>query len=211
MKKIGITTTVPVEVLLAAGYQPIDLNNVLVSAPDPTRFITIAERAGFPLNCCAWIKGIYGVCLDSGIDDVLCVTSGDCSNTIMLMEVLKLKGKTAMPFAYRERPDKAQMQKTLEKLSSALGTTLKAAEKIRQELQSARAFALKLDKYTWKDNKVSGWENHIWLISTSDFNGDYHQYQQELQSLLDDYEKRQPYPAKEIRVGYIGEIGRAHV
>ena len=47
MKQIGITTTVPLEVLLAAGYTPADLNNILVSAPDPTRYITIAERAGF--------------------------------------------------------------------------------------------------------------------------------------------------------------------
>ena len=30
MKKIGITTTVPIEVLLAAGYQPVDLNNVFI-------------------------------------------------------------------------------------------------------------------------------------------------------------------------------------
>ncbi len=27
MKKIGITTTVPIEVLLAADYQPVELNN----------------------------------------------------------------------------------------------------------------------------------------------------------------------------------------
>ncbi|GAI09778.1 unnamed protein product, partial [marine sediment metagenome] len=31
MKKIGITTTVPVEILLAAGYQPVDLNNVFIT------------------------------------------------------------------------------------------------------------------------------------------------------------------------------------
>ena len=91
MKKIGITTTVPIEVLLAAGYQPVDLNNILVADDNPGRFIAIAERAGFPMNCCAWIKGIYGVCLDSGIKEVLCVTGGDCSNTIMLMETLKLR------------------------------------------------------------------------------------------------------------------------
>src|SRR4030042_3946203 len=163
MKKIGITTTVPVEVLLAAGYQPLDLNNILVSAPDPTRFITIAERAGFPLNCCAWIKGIYGVCLDAAIEDVLCVTSGACSNTIMLMEVLKLKGMNAMPFASPERPDAQQMKDVLEKLAAALGATPAAAEKVRQELRSVRDLALKLDKFTWKNNQVSGWENHLWL------------------------------------------------
>lgn len=204
MKKIGITTTVPVEILLAAGYQPIDLNNVLVSAPDPTKFVTIAERGGFPLNCCAWIKGIYGVCLDSVIEDVLCVTSGDCSNTIMLMEVLKLKGKNAMPFAYPERPDKEQMDHVLEKMAATFGTTLEAATKIRKKVQPARDLALKLDELTWKENKVSGWENHLWLVSASDFNGDYLKYQKELQELIDICSKRQPYPTKEIRVGYIG-------
>lgn len=27
MNKIGITTTIPIEILLAAGYQSVDLNN----------------------------------------------------------------------------------------------------------------------------------------------------------------------------------------
>ena len=204
MKRIGITTTVPAEVLLAAGYQPLDLNNILVSSPDPTRFITIAERAGFPLNCCAWIKGIYGVCLDSGIEDVLCVTSGDCSNTIMLMEVLKLKGLNAMPFAYPECPDLRQMQQVLEKLSAALGAAPDAADTVREKLQPVRDLALKLDELTWRQNTVSGWENHFWLVSASDFNGDYHQYRRDLQGLLDLCAGRQPHPEGEIRLAYIG-------
>ncbi len=203
MKKIGITTTVPVEILIAAGYQPVDLNNVLVSAPDPTKFVTIAERDGFPLNCCAWIKGIYGVCLDSGIEDVLCVTSGDCSNTIMLMEVLKLKGKNAQPFAYPERPNEEQMDYVLEKLAATFGTTLAAAAKVRQKLQPARDLALKLDELTWKNNTVSGGENHLWLVSASDFNGDYIKYRKDLNELMDTLAKRKPY-ANQIRLGYIG-------
>ena len=203
MKKIGITTTVPVEILLAAGYQPVDLNNILVSAPDPTRYVTIAERDGFPLNCCAWIKGIYGVCLDSNINDVLCVTSGDCSNTIMLMEVLKLKGKNAMPFAYPERPNEEEMDYILEKLAATFGTTLEAANKIRLELKSARDLALKLDELTWKDNKVSGGENHLWLVSSSDFNGNVAKYKKDLETLLDTVAKRKPHE-NEIRLGYIG-------
>jgi benzoyl-CoA reductase/2-hydroxyglutaryl-CoA dehydratase subunit BcrC/BadD/HgdB len=204
MKRMGITTTVPIEVLLAAGYQPIDLNNILVSAPDPGRLITIAERAGFPLNCCSWIKGIYGVCLDTGIKDVLCVTGGDCSNTIMLMETLKLKGLNAMPFAYPDRPDIKLMQQAIEKLAAVLGTTIKASEKVRKELQPARCLALKLDELTWKDNQVSGKENHLKLVTASDFNGDYHKYQQELQTQLDNRVNRPPYPGGETRLAYIG-------
>jgi benzoyl-CoA reductase/2-hydroxyglutaryl-CoA dehydratase subunit BcrC/BadD/HgdB len=204
MKQIGITTTVPVEILLAAGYAPVDLNNILVSAPDPTLYITTAERAGFPLNCCAWIKGLYGICIDKGIQDVLCVTSGDCSNTIMLMEVLKLKGVNAMPFAYPDKPNPARMQSALEKLADSFGTTLPAAEKIRKDLEPARSLARKLDELTWKANKASGWENHLWLVSASDFNTDHAKYQEELQSLIETVEKRPPYPSKETRLAYIG-------
>jgi benzoyl-CoA reductase/2-hydroxyglutaryl-CoA dehydratase subunit BcrC/BadD/HgdB len=203
MKKIGITTTVPVEILIAAGYQPIDLNNTLVSAPDPNKYVTIAERDGFPLNCCAWIKGIYGVCLDGGINDVLCVTSGDCSNTIMLMEVLKLKGKNAMPFAYPERPNVEEMDYVLEKLAATFGTTLETAEKVRNELKPVRELALKLDELTWQNNTVSGGENHLYLVSASDFNGDVVKYKKDLETLLDTIAKRKPY-TNQIRLGYIG-------
>jgi benzoyl-CoA reductase/2-hydroxyglutaryl-CoA dehydratase subunit BcrC/BadD/HgdB len=203
MKKIGITTTVPVEILMAAGCQPIDLNNVLVNAPDPTRYITIAERDGFPLNCCAWIKGIYGVCLESGINDVLCVTSGDCSNTIMLMEVLKLKGKNAIPFAYPERPNVEEMGYVLEKLAATFGTTLEAAEKVRLELKPVRDLVLKLDELTWKENTVSGGENHLWLVSASDFNRDVIKYKKDVKALLDAAAKRKPF-TNQIRLGYIG-------
>ena len=204
MKKIGITTTVPIEVLMAAGYQPVDLNNVLVADPNPERLVNIAERAGFPLNCCSWIKGIYGVCLDYGIDNILCVTNGDCSNTIMLMEVLKLKGLNAIPFAYPDQPDPQRMQPALQALAETLGTTLEAADRVRNELQPARDLALRLDELTWKENVVSGWENHLWLVSTSDFNQDFRKYYRELQSLLTDCLQRQLHPPAQLRLAYIG-------
>jgi len=204
MNKIGITTTVPIEVLLAAGYQPVDLNNVFITDPNPERLINIAERAGFPLNCCSWIKGIYGVCLDYAIDTVLCVTTGDCSNTIILMEVLRLKGINVVPFAYPDKPDTQKMQHALKTLAEALGTSLDAAEKVRAELQPCRHLALKLDELTWREGLVSGWENHLWLVSTSDFNQDHHKYHQELQRLLDQCQKRQPYPKEELKLAYLG-------
>lgn len=204
MKKIGITTTVPVEVLIAAGCQPVDLNNVLVSDPTPERLVNIAERAGFPLNCCSWIKRIHGVYFDQGFDTVLCVISDDCSNTIMLMEVLKLKGINAMPFAYPDSPSPYQMQNALQALAETFGTTLDAAERIKVELQPTRNLLMRLDKLTWREGLVSGWENHLWLVSASDFNQDYHKFHQQLQSLLDGCQQRQPYPADYLRLAYIG-------
>ena len=204
MKTIGITTTVPIEILLAAGYQPVDLNNVFIADPRPERLVNIAEKAGFPLNCCSWIKGIYGVCMDYGIDTILCVTTGDCSNTIMLMEVLKLKGLKVIPFAYPDQPVPHRIQPTLETLAEALGTTIEAANRIRTELEPDRRLALELDQLTWQQGMVSGWENHLWLVSTSDFNQDYHKYYHQLQKLLADCRQRQPYPEDMLRLAYIG-------
>ena len=204
MTKIGITTTVPIEILLAAGYQPVDLNNVFINAPDPERLVTVAERAGFPLNCCSWIKGIYGVGMESGIDTVLCVTTGDCSNTIMLMEVLKLRGLKAIPFAYPDQPDARQMQHALEALAERLGTTLKAANKVRDELKPCRQLAHTLDRLTWQEGLVSSLENHFWLVSASDFNQDHHRYASQLQELITSCYQRSPYPEDMLRLAYIG-------
>lgn len=204
MNRIGITTTIPVEILLAAGYQPVDLNNVFITDPNPERLINIAERAGFPLNCCSWIKGIYGACMEQGIDTALCVTTGDCSNTIMLMEVLKLKGLKVIPFAYPDQPDRHKMQQALEALAARLNTTLDAAERVREELKPCRQLALKLDELSWKQGVASGLENHLWLVSTSDFNRDPAKYRQELKELVDQCLKRPPYPPDWLRIAYIG-------
>ncbi len=204
MKSIGITTTVPIEFLIAAGFQPIDLNNVFITDANPERMVAIAERAGFPLNCCSWIKGIYGVCMDRGIDTVLCVTTGDCSNTVMLMEVLRHRGLRAIPFAFPEQSDPERMQTTLQTFAGLLGTTLSDADRVARELRPSRNLALKLDELTWKQNVVSGWENHLWLVSTSDFNGNHHTYYHQLQRLVADCCQRQPFPEETIRLAYIG-------
>jgi benzoyl-CoA reductase/2-hydroxyglutaryl-CoA dehydratase subunit BcrC/BadD/HgdB len=203
LNPIGITTTVPIEVLLAAGYRAVDLNNLFVNDPNPQHLVDIAERSGFPQNCCTWIKGIYAACLERGIDTVICVTTGDCSNTIMLMEVLKLKGLRVIPFAYPSEPDVSRMQECLETLARTLGTSLSAAEAVRLELQPCRHLLQEMDDLTWKEGLVSGWENHLWLVSSSDFNGDPGLYRQELESFLARCRQRRPHSEKR-RLAYIG-------
>lgn len=204
MTTIGITTTVPIEVLLAAGYKPVDLNNLFISDPDPERLVALAERAGFPLNCCTWIKGIYSVAMERGIDTVLCVTTGDCSNTIMLMEVFRLRGLNVIPFAFPDRPDIRRMQAALESLADALGTTAEAAGKVRKDLEGCRRLAAELDALTWQRGLVSGWENHYWLVSASDFMGNPSEYEQQLGRLVAEAQGRNPYPDDMLRLAYIG-------
>jgi benzoyl-CoA reductase/2-hydroxyglutaryl-CoA dehydratase subunit BcrC/BadD/HgdB len=56
---------------------------------------------------------------------------------------------------------------------------------------------------TWKDNLVSGSENHYYLVSSSDFNRDLVQYQDELQLFIKKAHARRPYQDK-VRLAYIG-------
>jgi benzoyl-CoA reductase/2-hydroxyglutaryl-CoA dehydratase subunit BcrC/BadD/HgdB len=204
MNSIGITTTVPIEVLLSAGYQPIDLNNVFISDSNPDNLVSIAEKDGFPLNCCTWIKGIYGVCKNNSIDTVFCVTTGDCSNTTMLMEVWKLKGLKVFQFAFPSIPDTDQMQIALEKLAAELKTSLLDAEKIRLKLKPVRASINKLDELTWKDGKVSGYENHYWQVTSSDFNQNPLKYHGDVKALYSLCLQRKPHSSDVLRIAYLG-------
>jgi benzoyl-CoA reductase/2-hydroxyglutaryl-CoA dehydratase subunit BcrC/BadD/HgdB len=201
---IGITTTVPIEVLLAAGYAPVDLNNIFISDENPERLVRLAERAGFPLNTCAWIKGIYSVCLEQKIETVLGVTTGDCSNTAMLMEVLKLRGINTIPFAYPDAPNVDKMQIALESLAGRLGTTVAEAETVREKLKPCRDAVMELDRLTWQGNRVSGMENHYWLVSSSNFNRDTEKYLNDVQSLIDEARVRPSYPKDELRLSFTG-------
>ena len=70
-REVGITTTLPVEVLLAAGLAPVDLNNRFVASDRAAARVELAERRGFPRNVCAWVKGIYGTMIEEGIPTVV--------------------------------------------------------------------------------------------------------------------------------------------
>ena len=59
-KRIGFTSSFPVEVVYAAGYTPIDLNNIFVEG-NSTEYIRKAELKGFPRTICAWIKGNFAL------------------------------------------------------------------------------------------------------------------------------------------------------
>ncbi|MBG7617099.1 MAG: 2-hydroxyacyl-CoA dehydratase [Chloroflexi bacterium] len=203
-RRIGITTTIPVEIMLAAGHLPIDLNNTFITSKNPDYLIKLAEQDGFPLNCCAWIKGIYGSVLEDKPDSVICVTSGDCSNTEMLMEVLKLKGISATSFAYPPHPNPEQMKEALEKLAFEMGTTIEVAEKVRVKLQPVRAKVLELDRLTWQEGVFNGWSNHYWLVSCSDFNSDATAFSSDLSKELMNSHNRQPFPEDTLRLAYVG-------
>ena len=183
--KIGITTTVPSEIIFAAGHVPVDLNNIFVSDPEALWLVERAELAGYPRNCCAWVKGIYGtVTQRGGIDALLAVCEGDCSHTHALMETLQLHGVEVIPFAFPFDRDEAALRHEVDKLIHRLGTSWEEAENFRVKLHPVRQALKEVDRLTWEDNVVTSRENHRWLLSSSDFEGDTNNFKKQLDEFL---------------------------
>ncbi|MBW1646309.1 MAG: 2-hydroxyacyl-CoA dehydratase [Deltaproteobacteria bacterium] len=200
---IGFSSTIPVEILLAAGRRPCDLNNLFITDPGSLQLVAAAEEAGFPATSCAWIKGIYAAVHRHRLRRVIAVVTGDCSSTHALAEVLAHDGIEVIPFGFPLDRQPAAMSAALEQLAARLGVSLAAAEEERRQLLPVRRQLAELDRLTWEENLVSGEENHRWLVAASDFNGDPERFAAELDDFLALAAARPPRPAA-VRLGIIG-------
>jgi len=204
MARIGITTTVPVEIILAAGHIPVDLNNVFINDKEATRLVEVAEDAGYPRNICGWIKGLYSVVVDRGnIDKVIAVTQGDCSNTHALMETLQLVGVEIIPFAYPFDQDRDILKLQMDKLITSLGTDWASVMAVKKRLDQVRGKVAELDRLTWQENTVSGFHNHLYQVSCSDFNGDVDAFEEDVDRFVKQAQSATEY-TEDLRLGFIG-------
>lgn len=203
MKKIGITTTVPIEIVFCAGFVPIDLNNIFVTAENNGRYIELAEKDGFPKSMCAWIKGLYGVCMEHQINELIGVIEGDCSNSKSLIELWKEKGKKIHPFSFPYSQKKDELEKSFSDLMDQFQVDLNQVEDKRIELNQIRRLIQEIDRLTFEEEKVSGFENHLYQVSCSDFQGDPKAFAVMIERVLEEMKDRKANP-KKLRLGYIG-------
>ncbi len=204
MALVGLTTSVPVEVIYAAGHTPVDLNNVFITDPDPYALVAAAEAEGFARSLCAWIKGIYAVLTRRpDITLLVAVTQGDCSNTHALVEVLASRGLAVLRFDYPPDKDPKLLKVQIERMVNFFGTSWAKAQYIKGRLDGIRAKLKDLDRLTWRENKVSGQENHLWQVSSSDFNQDPARFEAELDEFLSQVRPRPPFE-QPVRLGLLG-------
>jgi benzoyl-CoA reductase/2-hydroxyglutaryl-CoA dehydratase subunit BcrC/BadD/HgdB len=192
-----------VEILFAGGHAPVDLNNRFITSKNPGMYLRAAESDGFPRNCCGWIKGIYGVARRHRFRNVIAVTQGDCSFTQALMEVLSYRGVRVIPFAFPFDRDPDFLARELQKMAGRFETTTAAAETWKKKLDGIRGTVLEIDRLTWEEGKVTGEENHLWLVNCSDFEGDPAGYGRRARTFLAKATKR---PARRdlIPVAFVG-------
>jgi benzoyl-CoA reductase/2-hydroxyglutaryl-CoA dehydratase subunit BcrC/BadD/HgdB len=205
MKKIGITTTIPAEVVFAAGCIPVDLNNVFISSPDAAQLGAEAEYEGYPRNACGWIKGIYSTVRRTGIDTIIAVVEGDCSQTQAMVETLKMQGVEIIPFSFPYGRDRDLLRLQIGKLIERLGTNWEDSIAWKRRLDAIRRKIWQLDEATWREGTISSFENHYYQVSCSDFNGDPDAFEAEVDSVLARSALKQPSTHKpKLRLGYIG-------
>ncbi len=95
------------------------------------------------------------------------------------------------------------MENELKKFMQAFGVQLEAAESVRKKLGRVRQLAKTVDKLTYIDNKATGFENHLYQVSMSDFNGDVGTFETQLEQAISEISQRQPVDSR-LRLGYIG-------
>lgn len=203
-RTVGMSTTVPVEVLFAAGLRPLDLNNLFITSGEASALVEAAEQRGFPRNSCAWTKGIYATAGRLGLKRIVAVVQGDCANTHAMAEMLRADGVEIVPFAFPYDPnDTVMITLALERFASAFGTTLTKAEDWRVRLNEARALGHRIDDLCWKQNLVAGEEQHLWTISCSDFTGNPEEFSVQARRFIEQAEAREPQ-AESLRLALIG-------
>jgi benzoyl-CoA reductase/2-hydroxyglutaryl-CoA dehydratase subunit BcrC/BadD/HgdB len=114
-----------------------------------------------------------------------------------------LEGIRVIPFAYSFDRDYDLLKLQLDKLICALGTTWEAVKKVKAQLDEVREIVWKLDELTWRENCISGWDNHLYQVSCSDFNGNPEKFKQTVEEYILNVDKKQELK-NSLRLGYIG-------
>jgi len=203
--RVGLTTTIPVEVVLAANLTPVDLNNLFIADPLALARVSQAEAAGFPRTLCAWIKGIYAALMaHPEIETVIAACQGDCSNTQALGEILATEGIEVIHFKFPYPRNREQLAREINTLTARLGADPDGVARMQARLAPLRRQLRRLDRLTWETGQVHGRENFQWLISSSDFASDLAAYEQGLTAFLREAAQRPVAADGRVRLGFAG-------
>jgi len=201
-KRIGFTTSLPIEVLYAAGHIPVDLNNIFLTL-DSADLVHKAELYGFSRTLCSWIKGNFSAALSTQLDEVIGIVQGDCSNANSLLEMIREEGLPVYSFSFPPGKDYHELDKEIATLESHYGVSRSQSLAAKARLDVIRKKLINLDELCYKERKVSGKENHLWLVNASDFQGDPDRYERELDDFLYEARQRPTLPTR-IRMAYLG-------
>ena len=171
--RVGFFATVPVEIILAAGMVPQDINNLFVTGSDPARLLHAADEAGVPRNLCAWTRGLYGATVANNMETIVVVPCGDCTNNVTMAELLGRVGTRVIRFNYPVpgTDERLHLEREMAGLAQQLGTTMAAAEGVFEELKPLRQLLRRIDLEGVAGGRLSAARARLLLLESTDFGG----------------------------------------
>ncbi len=205
MEKIGFITTIPVEIIFASGNVPVDLNNKFINAPDAARLVNDAEDFGFPRNFCSWVKGAFTVAQQMGIKKIIMVREGECTYSEKLSEVFEFCNIEIIPFSYPQSREYDSLHNELKKLYRYFDVDEMKVYETKRIIDAIRKKVHYLDTLSYTRFNVTGSENFLSLITSTDFDGDFFSYERMLDSTFSEIQTRDEGSfASYKKIGVIG-------
>lgn len=189
-RRVGLCSTVPVEVLFAAGREPVDLNNHFVNHRAPEEFLRQADVLGMPRNHCAWTRGLFGVTVASEFSAIVVVPQGDCSGNLAMARVLQQRGVEVLEFNFPVGlSDRATMlEEEIARLAFRLGVPMKRVNETFNKLRPVRELLARLDKMNWDEGVVPGSIARNFMLQATDMGGNPQSFRRRLELLVSEYE-----------------------
>ncbi len=76
------------------------------------------------------------------------------------------------------------------------GVSIDEVENVRKQLNRLRKLGIELDELSYIKNKATGFENHLFQLCMSDFNGNIESYKTDLEKLIETVGNRNPLTQK---------------
>lgn len=202
-EKVGLTTTLPVEVIFAGGYTPVDLNNIFVGEEEAYEIVLDAEKAGFPQNSCAWVKGLYSTARKYGYKKIACVREGDCSQNVALEDIWHSEGIETISFSYPYHRTKPDFEREVASFAKHFSADIKTINEWKVKLDLVRSIAREIDKIAVENGSVTSLELFLSQLYLTDFLGDYNKCKEYQKDLLESVRTR-PEDNTRPRIGVLG-------
>lgn len=189
---VGFTSCIPLEILIAAGREPLDLERHFLSADNPRELVEEADVTGFPPDSGCLLRGIYGAALQQGVREIVVVTSEEDSGNRALMEILQLHGTRVIPFAYPFDRSADSLAHEIKKLARHFHASAVDINQVRQRLNKIRRKVQEIDRLCWQENRVGSLELYRFQADCADMRGNPDEFEREIDSFLARARKRSP-------------------
>lgn len=193
-RRVGLFSTVPVEVLFAANREPVDLNNLFVASQAPGEFLRQSDVLGLAPTLCAWTRGLFGVSVASEFSTVVVVPQGDCSSNVTMAGLLEQRGVQVVEFSYPVGLADAtgMLEREIERFAGCFSVPLGRVQEQFERLRPVRELLDRLDRMNWIDRVVPGSVARQYLLQSTDMGGNSALFQRRLESLLGEFEDARP-------------------